>query len=220
MNYAALVSAVSATLETTFATADMNRFINQCETRVYNAVLFPSLRRTAAGVTAVGSPYVDAPTDFLAAFSYAVIDPGTGAYSFLLDKDTNFIREAYPTPTATGTPKHYALFGPTVNGGTPLQELRFILGPTPDVAYATELMYFYYPESIVTAGSTWLGDNFDPVLLYGTLVEAYVFLKGEADMMAKYDQMYRDALVMAMRLGNGLERADVYRSGQVRQKVT
>ena len=137
----------------------------------------------------------------------------------MLDKDTNFIREAYPSPTATGTPKHYALFGPTVSGGAPQTELRFLLGPTPDAAYATEMQYFYYPESIVTAGSTWLGDNFDPVLLYGTLVEAYTFLKGEADMMAKYDQMYKDALVMAMRLGNGLERSDVYRSGQVRQKV-
>jgi hypothetical protein len=106
-----------------------------------------------------------------------------------------------------------------VSAGAPQTELRFLLGPTPDAAYATEMQYFYYPESIVTAGSTWLGDNFDPVLLYGTIVEAYIFLKGEADMMAKYDQMYKDALVLAMRLGNGLERSDVYRSGQVRQKV-
>lgn len=219
MNYAALVAAVSSTLETTFVTADMDRFISQCETRVYNAVLFPSLRRTATSALIANDPYAAAPTDFLAVFSYAVIAPVTGEYTFLLDKDTNFIREAYPSPTATGTPKHYALFGPTVSAGAPQTELRFLLGPTPDAAYATEMQYFYYPESIVTAGSTWLGDNFDPVLLYGTIVEAYTFLKGEADMMAKYDQMYRDALVMAMRLGNGLERSDVYRSGQVRQKV-
>jgi hypothetical protein len=219
VNYAALVSAVSSTLETTFVTADIDRFIQQAETRVYNAVLFPSLRRTVTGALTINDPYFAAPTDFLAVFSYAVIAPVTGAYTFLLDKDTNFIREAYPSPTVTGTPKHYALFGPTVSGVTPLTELRFLLGPTPDAAYATEMQYFYYPETIVTADSTWLGDNFDPVLLYGTLVEAYTFLKGEADMMAKYDQMYRDALVMAMRLGNGLERSDVYRSGQVRQKV-
>jgi hypothetical protein len=219
VNYAALVAAVSSTLETTFNTADMDRFIQQCETRVYNSVLFPSLRRTATSTLTINDPYFAAPTDFLAVFSYAVIAPVTGEYTFLLDKDTNFIREAYPSPTATGTPKHYALFGPTVSGGAPQTELRFLLGPTPDAAYATEMQYFYYPETIVTAGSTWLGDNFDPVLLYGTLVEAYTFLKGEADMMAKYDQMYRDALVMAMRLGNGLERSDVYRSGQVRQKV-
>lgn len=219
MDYAALVSAVSSTLENTFVTEDMDRFIQQAETRVYNAVLFPSLRRTVTGALTVNDPYFAAPTDFLAVFSYAVIAPGTDEYTFLLDKDTNFIREAYPSPTVTGTPKHYALFGPAVSGVTPLTELRFLLGPTPDAAYATEMQYFYYPESIVTAGTTWLGDNFDPVLLYGTLVEAYTFLKGEADMMAKYDQMYRDALVMAMRLGNGLERSDVYRSGQVRQKV-
>jgi hypothetical protein len=197
----------------------MDRFIRQCETRVYNSVLFPILRRTATNTLTINDPYFAAPTDFLAVFSYAVIAAGTGEYTFLLDKDTNFIREAYPSPTVTGTPKHYALFGSTVSAGAPQTELRFLLGPTPDAAYATEMQYFYYPESIVTAGSTWLGDNFDPVLLYGTIVEAYIFLKGEADMMAKYDQMYKDALVLAMRLGNGLERSDVYRSGQVRQKV-
>jgi len=220
VNYTELVEAVESTLENTFETADMDRFIQQCETRVYNTVLFPSLRKTLNSTVVSASPYVDTPSDFLATFSYAVID-SDGAYTFLLDKDANFIREAYPNPATTGVPKHYALFGPSVNGSGALQtELRFIVGPTPASSYATELQYFFYPESIVTAGSTWLGDNFDPVLLYGTLVEAYTFMKGEADMMAKYDQMYKDALTLAIKLGGGLERSDAYRSGQYRQRVT
>jgi len=139
-----------------------------------------------------------------------------GDYEYLLNKDVNFIRQAYPNPSATGAPKYYALFGPTSSGVTITDELTFILGPTPDAPYMVELHYYYYPASIVTAGTSWLGDNFDSVLLYGSLVEATTFMKGEADMVALYDGKYKEALGMAKRLGDGLERSDSYRSGQYR----
>jgi hypothetical protein len=145
---------------------------------------------------------------------------GGGDYTFLLNKDVNFIREAYPNASSTGLPKYYALFGPTTNAGLPTNELSFILGPTPDIAYSAELHYFYYPESIITAVTTWLGDNFDSVLLYGALVEAYTYMKGEADIIALYDGKYKEALGLAKRLGDGMERQDAYRSGQVRIPVT
>jgi hypothetical protein len=148
-----------------------------------------------------------------------VID-ATGNYEYLLNKDVNFIRQAYPNPTTdVGIPKYYALFGPTVNTSTITNELSFIVGPTPDASYSVELHYFFYPESItVTAsGHTWLGDNFDTVLLYGSLVEAYLYMKGEADVMAFYDAKYKEALTLAKRLGDGLERSDAYRSGQYRE---
>jgi hypothetical protein len=140
----------------------------------------------------------------------------TGSYEYLLNKDVNFIRQAYPTPNDSGVPKYYALFGPTVSGTTISDELSFILGPTPDGVYYVELHYYYYPESIVTASTSWLGDNFDSVLLYGSLVEAYTFMKGEVDMMSLYDGKYKEALMLAKRLGDGLERSDAYRSGQAR----
>jgi hypothetical protein len=144
----------------------------------------------------------------------------TGAYEYLLNKDVNFIRQAYPNPTAnTGIPKYYALFGPRSDNE---DELTFILGPTPDAIYTIELHYFYYPESITVAadGRTWLGDNFDSVLFYGSLVEAYTYMKGEPDMMTFYNQKYMEALQLAKRLGDGMERQDAYRSGQYRQAVT
>jgi hypothetical protein len=140
----------------------------------------------------------------------------TGTYEYLLNKDVNFIRQAYPTPQDTGVPRYYALFGPTVNGSAITNELTFILGPTPNANYNVELHYYYYPQSIVTAGTSWLGDNFDTVLLYGSLVEAYTYMKGENDMMAMYNQKYMEALQLAKRLGDGLERSDAYRSGQSR----
>ena len=216
MNYAALVTAVSDYTENTFPTADMNTFIGQAEQRIYNTIQFPSLRKNVTGVTSPANKYLGCPGDFLAPYSLAVINTD-GSYSYLLNKDVNFIREAYPQPTDTATPKYYALFGPQSSNAA---ELTFILGPTPDVVYTMELHYFYYPESIVTAGTTWLGDNFDTVLLYGTLVEAYTYMKGEQDMMALYDGKYKEALGLAKRLGDGLERQDAYRSGQYRQKVT
>jgi hypothetical protein len=145
----------------------------------------------------------------------AVID-GTGAYEYLLNKDVNFIRQAYPIPTETGLPRYYGIFGPATANS---DELTFILGPTPNAAYGVELHYYYYPESITTASTSWLGDNFDSVLLYGSLVEAYTYMKGEADMLQLYNTKYQEALMLAKRLGDGMERQDAYRSGQYRQKV-
>jgi len=201
---------------TVSSTSQINRFIEQAEQRIYNSVQFPSLRKNVTGTITSGNKYLSCPDDFLSSFSLAIYS-GSSPYTFLLNKDVNFMREAYPTPTDTGTPKYYALFGPTVSGSTISNELSFILGPTPDATYSAELHYYYYPESIVTASTTWLGDNFDTVLLYGSLVEAYTFMKGEADMIALYDGKYKEALGLAKRLGDGLERSDAYRSGQYRQ---
>jgi len=216
MTYADLVIAVSDYTENTFPTADMNIFIKQAEQRIYNTIQFPSLRKNVTGITTTNIKYISCPTDFLSPYSFAVIN-ADGSYSYLLNKDVNYMREAYPNPSDTGTPKYYALFGP--RSDMPY-ELSFIIGPTPDAQYNLELHYFYYPESIVTASNTWLGDNFDTVLLYATLVEAYTYMKGEADMMALYNQKFKEAMDMAKRLGDGLERQDAYRSGQYRQTVT
>jgi hypothetical protein len=204
-------------------TTQINTFITQAEQRIYNTVQFPSLRKNVMGVLSSGNKYLSLPSDFLATYSLAVVDD-TGAYEFLLNKDVNFIRQAYPKPTDTAIPKYYALFGPTTtNDATPVitDELSAILGPTPDANYDVELHYYYYPESIVDAadGRTWLGDNFDTVLLYGTLVEAYIYMKGESDMMTTYQTKYQEALAQAKRLGDGMERQDAYRSGQYRQAV-
>jgi hypothetical protein len=199
----------------------IDTFITQAEQRIYNTVQFPSLRKNVTGITSANNKYLSCPGDFLASYSIAVID-ATGSYEYLLNKDVNFIRQAYPKPTDTAIPKYYALFGPTVSGTTITDELSFILGPTPDAAYSVELHYYYYPESITVAadGRTWLGDNFDSVLLYGSLVEAYTFVKGEPDLLALYDGKYKEALALAKRLGDGMERQDAYRSGQFRQAVT
>ena len=219
MNYAALSAAIqdyTQNYEQEFV-ANIPVFVKQAEQRIYNTVQFPSLRKNVTGSTSTNNKYLSCPGDFLAVYSMAVID-GTGAYEYLLNKDVNFIRQAYPQPTDTAIPKYYALFGPTVSGVTISDELSFILGPTPDAVYSVELHYYYYPESITVAadGQTWLGDNFDTVLLYGSLIEAYTFLKGEADLMALYDGKYKEALMLAKRLGDGLERSDAYRSGQAR----
>lgn len=218
MNYAALVTAISDYTENTFETVDINTFIVQAETRIYNAVQIPALRRNVTGAVTSGNPYLACPTDFLSSYSMAVITPVTGVYTYLLNKDVSFIREAYTVPSSTGTPKFYALFGPRSDQPT---ELTFILGPTPDANYAVELHYNSYPESITTtaSGTTWLGDNYDPVLLYGALVEAYTFMKGEADMMAMYEKKFAEAMMQLKRLGDGLERQDAYRSGQARVPV-
>ena len=193
-------------------------FVQQAEQRIYNTVQFPSLRRNVTGFTSNNNKYLACPNDFLAVYSVAVIDP-TGAYEFMLNKDVNFIRQAYPNPTSVGKPKYYALFGPSFSNS---DELSFILGPTPNNRYSVELHYYFLPESISVAGDgrTWLGDNFDSVLLYGSLVEAVTFMKGEADMVALYDGKYKEALVLAKRLGNGMEMTDQYRTGQPRVAVT
>ena len=208
----------SGGIETT--TEQINRFIEQAELRIYNTVQFPFLRKNMTGNIQSGNKYLQAPNDYLATYSLAVID-ASGNYEYLLNKDVNYIRQAYPNPTTdTGIPKYYALFGPALSGATITTELTFILGPTPNTNYTAELHFYYYPESITTAGTSWLGDNFDTVLLYGSLVEAYTFMKGETDMLALYDGKYKEALAQAKRLGDGMERQDAYRSGQYRQAVT
>jgi hypothetical protein len=216
MTYSELCAAVSAYCENTFETVDMNVFITEAELRCYNTVQIPALRKNVTGTTTISNPYLSCPTDFLSSFSLAVIAPVTGAYTYLLNKDVNFIRECYSVPATTGTPKYYALFGPRSDAAT---ELTFILGPTPDAAYTAELHYNSYPESIVTAGTSWLGDNFDPVLLYGTLIEAYTFMKGEADLLQLYVAKYTEAMQQLKRLCDGLQRGDAYRDGQAKVKV-
>jgi len=229
MTYTELITAIQTYTENTFpsttladstvvsSTTQLNRFITQAEQRIYNSVQFPSLRKNVTGAMAYNNKYLNCPADFLATYSIATIDPTTGAYTFLLNKDVNFLREAYPTPTDLGAPKYYALFGPQSGNAA---ELTFIIGPTPDASYSVEMHYYYYPESITTAVTTWLGDNFDTVLLYGSLVEAYTYMKGEPDLIALSDTKYKEALALAQRLGDGMERQDAYRSGQYRQAVT
>ena len=318
MNYTELYNAIQSYTENNFpaftladnssdtTTQQINRFIEQAELRIYNTVQFPSLRKNMTGNITAGNKYLKAPDDYLATYSMAVID-ALGNYEYLLNKDVNYIRQAYPNPTTdVGMPKYYALFGPSVQSSVITNELTFILGPTPDIGYTAELHFYYYPESIVQAviasfgtltggssytngiyynvpltggsgtsayaditvsggsviavvirnggclykvgdtlsaatadiggtgsgfsvpvasvinvtGTSWLGDNFDTVLLYGTLVEAYTYMKGEADMLALYNQKYMEALAQAKRLGDGMERQDAYRSGQYRQPVT
>ena len=288
------------------ATEQINRFIQQAEQRVYNTVQFPFLRKNMTGNVQSGNKYLQAPNDYLATYSLAVIG-ADGSYEYLLNKDVNYIRAAYPNPTTdVGAPRYYALFGPAIVGNAITNELTFLLGPTPDAVYTVELHFYYYPVSIVQAvitslgaptggsgytsglyynvqltggsgsaayaditisngavttvalrnggclykvgdalsaavtniggtgtgfsvsvvtvdnvnGTSWLGDNFDTVLLYGALVEAYTYMKGETDLLAVYDGKYKEALAQAKRLGDGMERQDAYRSGQYRQAVT
>ena len=223
MTYTELVNAIKAYTEnydSDFETY-IDTFIRQAETRIYNSVQIPALRRNQTGVITSGNQYLSAPNDFLAVYSMAVID-NNNVYTYLLDKDVNFIREAYPNPSDQGLPAYYAIFGPTVTSGVISNELSFILGPTPDDSYTVEMHYYYYPESIVDAagGTTWLSDNYDPALLYGALREAYLFMKGEVDLIQNVDAKYNEAMGELKRLGDGLERQDAYRSGQVRVKVT
>lgn len=227
MTYAELFAAIQSYTENTFpdtyladgsvvnSKTQIDTFIRQAEQRIYNTVQFPSLRKNMIGVVSSTTPYLSAPNDYLSTYSLAVID-SSGNYTYLLNKDVNFIRESYPSQNDVGMPKYYAIFGPTVAGSTISNELSFILGPKPDSNYQVELHFYYYPETIVTAGSSWLGDNLDSVLLYGSLVEAYTFIKGEQDLMQLYNQKYMEALALAKRLGDGLERSDSYRSGQFR----
>jgi hypothetical protein len=190
------------------STEQINTFIQQAEQRIYNMVQLLDLRKNVTGNVTTGNKYLSVPSDWLANFSLTVVD-GSGNYSYLLDKDVNFIRESFPNPTDLGLPTHYAFF----------DENSYILGPTPDADYTVELHYFYYPPSIVTAGTSWLGDNFDSVLLYGSLLEAYTFMKGEAEIIANYQQRYGEALAMLKQLGEGKNRQDMYRTPQARYPV-
>jgi len=312
MNYYQLLSAVQDYTENQFpityledgttvsSVQQINRMIEQAELRIYNSVLIPSLRKNVTGVLTAANPYLSSPNDYLSTFSLAVID-SSGNYTYLLDKDVNFIRQSYPNPTYQGTPRYYAIFGPQYSYPN---ELSFIIGPTPDQNYNVELHYYYYPVSIIQSvaatlgaitnpgsgyitgiynnipatggsgdglllnittsggivtsasisyggsgynpgdvitatigtagtgfsttvatvnnptGTSWIGDNFDTVLLYGTLVEAATYMKQEADLVALYTNKYQEAMQQLNRLGTGLERSDAYRSGQARIKVT
>jgi hypothetical protein len=217
MTYTELVTLVSDYCENTFPTVDMDTFIKQAEQRIYNTVQLANLRKNVTGTITSGNKYLSCPNDFLSVYSLALFPVGGGEYLYLLNKDVNFMREAYPNPATTGKPKHYAIFGPQSND---VNELSFIVGPTPSTTYSAELHYYYYPESIVTAGNTWLGDNFDSALLYGTMCEAITYIKGEADMVKLYNDRYMQAIALLKNLGDGKQRADAYRDGQVRIPVS
>lgn len=216
MNYTELKTAVEDYVENTFSAADFATMTDLAEQKIYNTVQLPALRKNVTGVLSGGNQYLATPNDFLSVFSLAVFPTGGGAYTYLLNKDVNFIRESYPNPTSTGVPKYYAIFGPVYNLPT---ELTFILGPTPVAGYTAELHYFYYPESIVTAGTSWLGDNFDSALVNGVLVEAARFMKAEQDIVQLYTTQFNDSMLLLKNLGDGKNRMDAYRSGQVRNPV-
>ena len=219
MNYNQLVETVKAYVENDFPDSvstgiftskdQIDTFIRQAEQRIFNSVQLLELRKNVTGNATANNKYLTVPSDWLANFSLAVIDPQTGEYEYLLNKDVNYIREAFPFPAVTGKPTHYAMF----------DQDSYILGPTPDANYQMELHYFFYPQSIVDAGTSWLGTNFDSVLLYGTLLEAYTFMKGEADVMGAYQKRYDEALAMVKQLGEGKNRQDQYRTPQVRYPV-
>ena len=211
MNYATLTTLIQEYCESTESTfvANIPTFVQLAEERIYNTVQLPTVRKNVLGNVTASTQYLSMPNDWLSTFSLAVIDPVTNEYEYLLNKDVNFIRASFPDPTYEAKPQYYAVW----------DEETFILGPTPDLNYSTELNYYAYPTSIVTAGTSWLGDNFESVLLYGSLREAYTYLKGEADMMQYYEQKYQESLGLLKRLGDGLERQDAYRSGQARTVV-
>jgi hypothetical protein len=218
MNYTQLTASIKAYCENDFPQAvgaggltsaeQIARFVQQAEQRIYNSIQFPALRKNVTGSSTVNNKYLATPVDWLATFSLARIN-ADGSYEYLLNKDVNFIREAFPFPATTGAPTHYAIF----------DENTFILGPTPDASYSMELHYFYYPQSIVTAGTSWLGDNLDSLLLYGSLLEAASFMKSEADTVKNYMDRYNEAFTMAKQLGEGKDRQDMYRTPQIRYPV-
>lgn len=212
MTYSQLVAEIQSYTENTFTTTDINTFITQAEQRIYNSVQLPALRKNVTGTTTSGNKYLSMPNNWLATFSLAVIN-ADNEYTYLLNKDVNFIRQSFPDTDSDfyGTPQYYAVF----------DQNSFILGPTPDASYAVELHYFYYPESITTVsgGQTWLGDNFSSTLLYGSLLEAYTYMKGEKDVLDNYRARYDEAMLLLKQLSDGKDRQDAYRSGQVRYPV-
>ena len=212
MNYTQLSDAIKSytqNYETDFV-ANIPTFVQQAEERIYNTVQLPAQRRNVTGTTTAANQYLSLPADWLSNYSLAVVTPVTGAYEYLLNKDVNFIREAFPFPATSGKPKYYAIF----------DQNTFILGPTPNAIYTMEMHYNAYPASIVNVGTSWLGDNFETVLLYGSLIQAYIFMKGETDVLQMYQASYGEALSQLKRLADGLDRQDAYRSGQARVQVT
>jgi hypothetical protein len=212
VNYTQLTQLIQDYCESTEQSfvANIPTFVQLAEERIYNSVQIPAIRKNQIGTLTPANKYLTLPADWLATFSLAVINPTTNAQTFLLDKDVNFIRQSYPDPDDAGVPEYYAIF----------DKNTLILGPTPDSNYQVEMHYYYYPESIVTANTSWVGDNFETVLLYGALREAYTYLKGEQDMMQYYEQKYQESIALLIRLGDGLNRRDSYRSGQARVPVT
>ena len=210
MNYAELVAQIQDYTENTFTTTDINTFITQAEQRIYNTVQLPALRKNVTGSLSAGNKYLAMPTDWLATFSLAVFG-ADNEYKYLLNKDVNFIRQSFPDTDSAfyGEPQYYAVF----------DDSTFIVGPTPDINYSAELHYFYYPTSITVAGTSWLGDNFSSTLLYGSLLEAYTYMKGEKDVLDNYRARYDEAMLLLKQLGDGKDRQDAYRSGQVRYPV-
>lgn len=242
MNYTELFNTIKSYCENDFADSaftsstggvtvvvskeQVDTFIRQAEQRIYNSVQPPALRKNVYGSLNTGTKYLNLPEDFLAVYSLAVLTDNTATVlespqEFLINKDVSFIRQSYPTPNDAGLPKYYALFGFTVGSNVPLpaKDYSLIVGPTPDADYRVELHYYHYPQSIVDVGSSWLGDNFDSVLLYGSLMEAIVFMKGEPDIMTMYKARYDEAMSLYKQMGDGKERQDAYRSGQVRVPV-
>ena len=218
MNYTELTASIKAYCENDFPQAvgaggltsaeQIARFVQQAEQRIYNSIQFPALRKNVTGNATLNNKYLATPVDWLATFSLARIN-ADGSYEYLLNKDVNYIREAFPFPAVSGAPTHYAIF----------DENTFILGPTPDASYSMELHYFYYPQSIVTAGTSWLGDNLDSLLFYGSLLEAAAFMKSEPDTVKNYMERYNEAFTMGKQLGEGKDRQDMYRTPQVRYPV-
>jgi hypothetical protein len=220
VNYAQLKTAVEDYTENSFSATDFATMTKLAEQKIYNTVQLPSLRKNVTGSMTSGNKYLQAPSDFLSVFSLAVI-LADGSYEYLLDKDVNFIRQAYPTPTSTGTPRYYAIFGPRSDNEN---ELTFILGPTPSASLSVELHYYYYPVSIADSvlnpsGTSWLGDNFDSVLFNGVMVEAARYMKEEPDVVQNYEQQFAQSLILLKQLGDGKNRQDAYRNGQVRVQV-
>ena len=227
MNYATLFKTIQAYVENQFPDTvvvdtsvtdvdftnaeQINTFIRQAEQRIYNSVQMPVMRKNVTGSCTTGNKYLATPSDWLSTFSLAAIHPTTNAQSYLLNKDVEFIRESFPDPDSEyyGTPQYYAIF----------DQNTFILGPTPDADYSMELHYYAYPQSIVDAGTSWLGSNFDSVLLYGSLLEAYAFMKGEQDVNENYVARYNEALAMLKQLTEGKNRTDTYRTTQARVQV-
>jgi hypothetical protein len=209
MNYTELKTNIEDICENSFTDDQLAMFTQQAEQKIYNTVQIPALRKNVTGTLTASNKYLSSPGDFLYSYSLAVVD-NDGVYHYLLNKDVNFMREAYPNPTSEGLPKHYAFF----------DNNSFILGPTPDSAYTMELHYGYYPQSIVTAGTTWLGDEFDSALLNGALIEAIRFMKGEPDIIQNYEKMYLQSIALLKTLGDGKLREDTYRSGQFRAEVS
>jgi hypothetical protein len=210
LTYSQLVVQIQDYTENTFTVTDINNFIQQAEQRIYNTVQLPALRKNVTGTLSTGNKYLAMPTDWLATFSLAVINT-SNEYLYLLNKDVNFIRQSFPDTDSDfyGEPEYYAVF----------DNATFIVGPTPDTNYSAELHYFYYPESIVTAGTSWVGNNFSSALLYGSLLEAYTYMKGEKDVLDNYRNRYDEAMLLLKQLGDGKNRQDSYRSGQVRYPV-